>query len=62
MNVPLIIKQVCQQLSLMEVMQRGSGLERGPLGLGWIREPGWPGPEGGALLGPRASALAREIQ
>lgn len=34
MNVPLIIKQVCQQLRLMEVMQRGSGPERGPVGLG----------------------------
>lgn len=28
MDVPLIIKQVCQQPSLMEVMQRGSGPER----------------------------------
>lgn len=34
MDVPLIIKQVCQQLGLMEVMQRGSGPERGPLGSG----------------------------
>lgn len=34
MDMPLIIKQVCQQLGLMEVMQRGSGPERGPLGSG----------------------------
>lgn len=35
MDVPLIIKQVCQQPSLMEVMQRGSGPERWPLGRSW---------------------------
>lgn len=63
MNVPLIIKQVCQQLSLMEVMQRGSGPEREPLGLGGDkREPAWLGPGGGVLLGPRALAQAWEIQ
>lgn len=28
MDMSLIIKQVCQQLGLMEVMQRGSGPER----------------------------------
>lgn len=30
MDLPLIIKQVCQQPGLMEVMQRGSGAESRP--------------------------------
>lgn len=34
MDMSLIIKQVCQQPGLMEVMQRGSGPERGPQGSG----------------------------
>lgn len=46
MDMPLIIKQVCQQPSLMEVMQRGSGPERGPLGAEdrrgwWAWTRGW---------------------
>lgn len=62
MNMPLIIKQVCQQLGLMEVMQKGSGPGRGPLGSGrGLREPGWLGPGGGGG-GPRALAPAWEIQ
>lgn len=44
MDVPLIIKQVCQQLGLMEVMQRGSGPERGPLGSGGEERAGGLGP------------------
>lgn len=49
MDVPLIIKQVCQQPGLMEVMQRGSGPERGPRGSGgdkrgwWAWTWGWGG-------------------
>lgn len=53
MDMSLIIKQVCQQLGLMEVMQRGSGPERvitqglrvevGPQGKRWSWTPGlWP--------------------
>lgn len=49
MDLPLIIKQVCQQPGLMEVMQRGSGPERGPRGLGEIREAGGLGPGGGVV-------------
>lgn len=43
MNMPLIIKQVCQQPGLMEVMQRGSGPEREVL-----RDSRWEefGPQG----------------
>lgn len=44
MDVPLIIKQVCQQPSLMEVMQRGSGPERWPLGVGGLEKLGGLGP------------------
>lgn len=62
MDVPLIIKQVCQQPGLMEVMQRGSGPERGPWGSGGIREAGGLGPGGGVVSGPRALAQAWEIQ
>lgn len=48
MDVPLIIKQVCQQPSLMEVMQSGSGPERWPLGTGGCRRS-WVGSDlGGA--------------
>lgn len=36
MDMPLIIKQVCQQLGLMKVMQRGSGPARGPQRLGVV--------------------------
>lgn len=42
MEVPLIIKQVCQQPGLMEVMQRGNGaIERR---LGGLKEAGGLGP------------------
>lgn len=36
MDMPLIIKQVCQQLGLMVVMQRGSGPARRPQQLGVV--------------------------
>lgn len=36
MDMPLIIKQVCQQLGLMVVMQRGSGPARRPQRLGVV--------------------------
>lgn len=63
MDMPLIIKQVCQQPGLMEVMQRGSGPERGPGGSGGIRdEPVGLDLGGGVMLGPRALAQAWEIQ
>lgn len=51
MDMPLIIKQVCQQLGLMEVMQRGSGPER-------VRISGTEGgggtSRGAVVLDPRA--------
>lgn len=49
MDVPLIIKQVCQQPSLMEVMQRGSGPERWPLGTGGWEKLGGLGPGKGGV-------------
>lgn len=69
MDVPLIIKQVCQQPSLMEVMQRGSGPERWPLGTrggrgvggkaGWARTlGGWgAGVDSGLELGRSNNAV-----
>jgi len=59
MDMPLIIKQVCQQPGLMEVMQIGSGPEKKPLGL---RLEGGFGPQGGVVLDPRALAQALDIQ